>query len=336
MSDALSIPSWILSNAKPMAGDWLETRKQGISGTEISAIVGLNPWSSSYDVWLDKTGQSEPFEPNEAMEWGTILEPLIAQKLCDKTGKRFILNGPQCWQDMKHELRVCTPDGFFEDPEAGEIKTASAYVRNKWGDPGSDDIPDQYFIQCQWNLATIGAEVMHVPVLFGGQNLLLYRVEADKDFQDMLYESALGWWEHHIIKGNEPEMIWSPSVDQWLKSHFSHRNHVMIPASVQAIESGMRLNEIDDEIKALEEEANNLKAFVQKEIGDNDGVEWGKGKTRSKMTWKKSKDGTSTSWKAVVEHCKANGLVPTDEIISENTVEKPGSRSFRKNIKTNE
>ena len=149
----------------------------------------------------------------------------------------------------------------------------------------------------------------------------------------MLYESAMEWWEHHIIKGNEPEMIWSPNVEKWLNSHFSHRNSIMVPAGIEAIQKAMELDELDQKIKEIEQEQENLKAFLKKEIGDNDGIEWGKGKKKSTITWKKSKDGVTTAWKSVVDKCLSEGLVPDQSIIDEFSKEKPGSRSFRKNIK---
>ncbi|RPI49081.1 MAG: hypothetical protein EHM49_10505, partial [Deltaproteobacteria bacterium] len=35
-------------------------RRKGIGGTDISAIVGLNPHKTALDVWLEKTGNAEP------------------------------------------------------------------------------------------------------------------------------------------------------------------------------------------------------------------------------------------------------------------------------------
>jgi len=35
---------------------WLELRRQGIGGSDAAAILGMNPWKSPMDVWLEKTG----------------------------------------------------------------------------------------------------------------------------------------------------------------------------------------------------------------------------------------------------------------------------------------
>ena len=39
---------------------WLKMRTQGIGGSDAGTIVGLNPWKSKYELWLEKTGQVVP------------------------------------------------------------------------------------------------------------------------------------------------------------------------------------------------------------------------------------------------------------------------------------
>ena len=36
---------------------WLKMRKAGIGGSEAAAIVGLNPWKSAFQLWMEKTGR---------------------------------------------------------------------------------------------------------------------------------------------------------------------------------------------------------------------------------------------------------------------------------------
>ena len=39
---------------------WLDMRKQGIGGSDAGAIMGYNPWTSPFALWMEKTGQAEP------------------------------------------------------------------------------------------------------------------------------------------------------------------------------------------------------------------------------------------------------------------------------------
>jgi predicted phage-related endonuclease len=37
--------------------EWLVLRRKGIGGSDVSAILGINPWKTAMDVWLEKTGE---------------------------------------------------------------------------------------------------------------------------------------------------------------------------------------------------------------------------------------------------------------------------------------
>ena len=39
--------------------EWLANRMNGIGGSEISAVVGCNPYKSNIDLWMEKTGQAQ-------------------------------------------------------------------------------------------------------------------------------------------------------------------------------------------------------------------------------------------------------------------------------------
>lgn len=37
--------------------EWLEQRRKGIGGSDAPVIMGVNPWRSPMDLWLEKTGE---------------------------------------------------------------------------------------------------------------------------------------------------------------------------------------------------------------------------------------------------------------------------------------
>ena len=41
--------------------DWLAVRRQGIGGSDVGAILGLDPWKGPLDVYVDKVAD----EPGE-------------------------------------------------------------------------------------------------------------------------------------------------------------------------------------------------------------------------------------------------------------------------------
>ncbi|MDR2014083.1 MAG: YqaJ viral recombinase family protein, partial [Azoarcus sp.] len=74
--------------------EWLEVRKTGIGGSDAAAAVGLNPYKSPLELWLEKTSRDTALEkPNpedmaEPIYWGTLLEPFVAAAYTRQTGNR--------------------------------------------------------------------------------------------------------------------------------------------------------------------------------------------------------------------------------------------------------
>ena len=52
----------VISTKNLSHADWLRYRTMGIGGSDVSVIAGINPYKSAYQLWLEKTGQTEPAE----------------------------------------------------------------------------------------------------------------------------------------------------------------------------------------------------------------------------------------------------------------------------------
>lgn len=74
--------------------DWLAVRRTGIGGSDAAAAVGLNPYKSQLELWLEKTGRDaelpkpDPNDTQEPVYWGTLLEPIVAAAYTQQTGRR--------------------------------------------------------------------------------------------------------------------------------------------------------------------------------------------------------------------------------------------------------
>ena len=66
--------------------DWLTVRKQGIGSSDAAAAVGLNPYKSQLELWMEKTGRDtlltmlDPQDEESPAYWGNILEPIVASQ----------------------------------------------------------------------------------------------------------------------------------------------------------------------------------------------------------------------------------------------------------------
>ena len=68
--------------------EWLEARRSRVTGTDIGALLGVNPWKSEADVAAEKMG-GPGVESTLRMRIGTALEDLIAREYEAETGYRL-------------------------------------------------------------------------------------------------------------------------------------------------------------------------------------------------------------------------------------------------------
>ena len=68
---------------------WLEGRRTGIGGSDVAAVLGLNPWKTPLDVWNDKLGLSEDKGMSEPAYWGTVLEDTVAKEFSCAPAREF-------------------------------------------------------------------------------------------------------------------------------------------------------------------------------------------------------------------------------------------------------
>ena len=69
--------------------EFLARRKAGLGGSDIAAIVGISPWSTPRDIYLDKKGLAAPEQETDAMYWGTTLEDIVAREYSKRTGRKI-------------------------------------------------------------------------------------------------------------------------------------------------------------------------------------------------------------------------------------------------------
>lgn len=58
--------------------EWLVNRK-GIGGSDASAILGLNPYKTNQELWMEKKGQMSPVDISgkSYVKYGNDAEPLL-------------------------------------------------------------------------------------------------------------------------------------------------------------------------------------------------------------------------------------------------------------------
>lgn len=310
--------------------NWLAQRRTGITGTDVSAILGINPWASPLDIWLDKRGQAEPKAENMAMRLGNLLEPVVATLYAEETGATLIDPG-----FLRHQARgwhIGTPDRVTihkDDDRLGqwgtliEIKTARS--GNEWGDPGTDQIPRHYLTQVAWYLALTELQVAHVAVLIGASDYRRYEVQRDLDLESVLIEQCRRFWEDYVLTGVMPAIDGSKSAAKYIASRFPRNVEPMRPATEEELTLARRLAAAKRAVASHQAEADECENLIKAAIGDAEGLDLG---DLGKITWMATKPRETVDWKAVA----AAASIPA-ELIAAHTKTGEATRRFLTTLK---
>lgn len=180
-------------------------RTQGLGGSDIAAILGIDKFRTPLDVYLDKIGEAPEREETEAMKWGKLLEDDVAQEWA-RLNECKIRRKNKPVRDAAHPWMIGNIDRKVVGVDEGlEVKVSSA---SGWGDEATDQIPDHYLPQCHFYLAATGWKRWHVAALlwsFGPPKLQSYIVERDDEMAGILIEAGERFMRDHVAKRVPPD-----------------------------------------------------------------------------------------------------------------------------------
>ena len=301
---------------------WLNERRSGIGGSDVAAILGISPWRTPVDVWLDKTGQSADEPPTEAMRIGTELEEYVARRYTEKTGREVRNHNKMIHVGCRlgNIDRLVVPEGAKIAAFKGEIRTDTLLECKTSSVDWPDGVPLYYQAQVQHYMGLVPCiEHADVAVLYlVHKKFDIHRVERDQGAIDEMAEICNEWWKKHIIGGEKP----SPSSEIDCKKLYirSSGKQVVADKTIEAKVDALIFNEGD--IESLELDQKILRDAVCSYMGDADELVRDDGKTL--VTWRSNRDSVSTDWKAL-----AMAMNPSEEMIAKFQTTKPGNRVFR-------
>jgi putative phage-type endonuclease len=138
---------------EPGSADWHEARADGIGGSEIGTIMGLNPYESAYSLFLKKTGQIPTPQLDSFAVWrGSAYEaPLLEYFAIQHPELELFRTGT--YSDAINPVLHANPDALARDRNTGEwwvieVKTARSY----W----ESGIPPHYAAQVTHYMDVLG------------------------------------------------------------------------------------------------------------------------------------------------------------------------------------
>ena len=157
--------------------EWLAMRRKGIGGSDSASVLDESKYTSRHDLWLDKTGQSIPWDGNAITRLGNYLEEHIIAK--HYRGRAILGDSMGSFMMRDRPYMRANFDAMLEDDELLiEIKTTDkrGWKRGAW----RNGMPHYYWTQCQHYMGVLGfarAELA-LCVLDGDRETLCRAIES--------------------------------------------------------------------------------------------------------------------------------------------------------------
>lgn len=203
----------MLANMIQRSDEWHEFRKNHVGSSDIAAIVGLDPYHTAHDVWLEKTGCKVANSTNPAMQWGIDNEPNARDAFIKEIGEMV---EPSVLEGKEHTWMGASLDGItFDGTMIVEIKCPLSYESVLKAQRG--EIQKKYVAQIQWQLMVSGAEVAYL-YLWHPNGTFLKEIPADPVFQAMLLDAGKKFWDlvTNNIEPSEPKKYLELTDDEFI------------------------------------------------------------------------------------------------------------------------
>lgn len=187
---------------------WLEERTTGVGGSDAAAALGLSQYKTTYELWLEKTKQigAEDLDEVERIQFGRIMEDIIAREYARRNNVK-VRRRNQIVRHAKYPWMLANVDRLIDGVRRGlECKNvdAMAFRMGSWGEPGTDQVPEEYLLQCQHYMAVLDYPEWHLAACVGGNRLEMFVIQRDAELEEMIIDGEHEFWQR-VEKHDAPE-----------------------------------------------------------------------------------------------------------------------------------
>ncbi|MDM5193520.1 YqaJ viral recombinase family protein [Bacillus hominis] len=248
---------------------WLQARTQGIGGSDVSAIAGLNKWKSAVQVFFEKTQAIEKEAiQSEAAYFGNVLEEVVANEFAKRMDLK-VQRRNAILQHSEYPWMLANVDRLIVGEKIGlECKVASEYLKKEWED---EEVPAAYLLQCQHYMAVTGYEAWWIAVLIGGNKFVHKKIERDEELIQYLIDIEKDFWLNNVEK-NEPPMFDGSDASTELLKHLYPESIADSFVSLGKQEELLieARDQVDREIKVLQEQKAEYENKIKAKLGTSE------------------------------------------------------------------
>jgi len=178
---------------------WLELRKQGIGASDVAAVLGVSPYKSRLELYLQKRGELDEKPVGVAAQRGVILEDAVAKMYeAERPGTKLrswhgiIRRKDAPWKYASLDRTIVGTERIVE------IKTSSS---PRWQ---LYPVPPEVEAQARWQMIVSGFRYVDIAALLGGLVLRIETIEWDNEKHERIEAEVEQFWRD-VQDGIQPD-----------------------------------------------------------------------------------------------------------------------------------
>jgi predicted phage-related endonuclease len=295
-------------------------RSTFLGGSDAAAVIGVSPWATPVELWMQKTGRAPRAEPDQVQQKrydrGHKLEPFIRDMAVDKLrdmgltvelvacNERYVdpeYGFMSCEIDFEVRLTGAIVIGGREVIFDGEhvnadAKSVTGFARKKWGEEDTEDVPIEYAAQFMFGLMVTKRRFCLVAALRSFDDVDVYWTVRDDETIAGMRSKLAEFWTSHVLPDVPPDPLRFDDI----KALFPVDDGTAREASELIVDAVHKLKTVKADIKRLEEAEEALTFEIAEFISPH-----------ARLVWQGADIAT---WKAQSDTRVSNELIASAEI----------------------
>lgn len=250
--------------------EWLEERRKYIGASDMPAVLGVDPFRSALDVYLEKRGMAPDREQTAAMEAGLALERAVLDWYGQRHGVEIVYGGELVTAPVVGTWAACTPDGYqLVDRDRVPVQVKCTGKTTDW----DERVPEHVYVQVQHEIMVLGSKsavALALVSTWGGFDLRPYAVQRD-DALIARIKAAGDDMARRILDGDPPDPDGSDAAKRAVRVMCGTADPDAEPVALDmdAVDATDRVVSIGAEIKRLDKERKALCQKIQMQLGSS-------------------------------------------------------------------
>lgn len=207
-------------------------RPKKITATRFATILGLNPWSTAFEMWCEITKTyAKPFEDTIYTIAGKTIEPKQIDYMRKAYGMYNLrtptdVYGPDYFKKTFGDFFGDTPvvggmwDSLLVD-ENGKPEAVIEFKTTKRAEDWADDVPEYYALQASLYAYLLGVDDVIMVASFlepkdyerpedfvpSASNTITVEFKVSERYPNFgwMVAQAQAWWQNHVVTGISPD-----------------------------------------------------------------------------------------------------------------------------------